>query len=833
MRERLAQYTSFSAGRTLALGLEPSSDIAQARRGQRVTTEAVRLLSLRPDVTIGGAHDVRELVRRAELGSVLDPSDILSVLDTLRAGRNLRSLIIRTDEQKGDLKTLAFIADGITPLPKVEAEIERSINDDGMVLDSASPALGKIRVNVRVAHSRLMSRLQQIISSEAYSRALQEPIITLRGGRYVVPVKRDFQGALRGIVHDQSNTGSTLFVEPLATVDLGNEWRQLQLEESQEVERILRELGALIGSNATAINTNIGILADLDFALARGHYSLAINGMEPELVEARGQGAGKGNSNRPPDNRERQRDAAVGPGDAQQSAPHAPRGLLFRNARHPLLSGNVVPITVELGDKFRILVITGPNTGGKTVALKTVGLLTLMAQAGLHIPADRGSRAVIFREVFADIGDEQSIEQSLSTFSSHMSNIVNILKQADRESLVLLDELGAGTDPEEGSALARSIITHILEMGTFAVCTTHYSELKAFAFNTPGVENASVEFDVNTLSPTYRLMIGVPGRSNAFAIASRLGLRHTIISRARSFIDPETQHVEDLLETIRNEREATRHERGTAEEVRRELERQRAELERRLAEVEEIKGRAADEARAETQRELETLRDEMRRLRGRVEAGLAATSDEALTRQWMQESQSRAEELDRQLKAKATQQKRGHPRRQPEPQQPRGAPEEYVMPHILRPGDSVFIQSMGAEGNVTGQPDSSGQIEVQMGSFKMRLPVSSVTLRRPASSMAAAPSTDYGRYAVAMPAVAPRLEYDFRGRRAEETIEELDGILNDAALVNMPFIRIIHGKGTGALRKALREYLNSHPLVKGIETPRPEEGGEGVTIVRL
>ncbi len=832
VRERLAQYTSFSAGRALALGLGPSSEIAQVRRDQRVTTEAVRLLSLRPDATIGGAHDVRELVRRAELGSVLDPSDILSVLDTLRAGRNLRSLIMRTDEQKGDLKTLVFIADGITHLPKLEAEIERSINDDGMVLDSASPALGKIRVSVRVAHSRLMSRLQQIISSEAYSRALQEPIITLRGGRYVVPVKRDFQGALRGIVHDQSNTGSTLFVEPLATVDLGNEWRQLQLEESQEVERILRELGALIGSHATAINTNIEILADLDFALAKGHYSLAINGMEPELVEARGQRAGNGK--RPPDNREQRRDALVSPSNGnsnvQQVAP-SPRGLLFRNARHPLLSGNVVPITVELGDKFHMLVITGPNTGGKTVALKTVGLLTLMAQAGLHISADRGSRAVIFREVFADIGDEQSIEQSLSTFSSHMSNIVNILKWSDRESLVLLDELGAGTDPEEGSALARSIITHILEMGTFAVCTTHYSELKAFAFNTPGVENASVEFDVNTLSPTYRLMIGVPGRSNAFAIASRLGLRHTIINRAKSFIDPETQHVEDLLENIRSERESARHERGTAEETRRELDRQRAELERRLVEVEEIKARAADEAHAETQRELETLRDEMRRLRGRVEAGLAATSDEVLTRQWMQESQNRAEELDRQLKAKAAQQKRSRAHR-PRPQQAHG-PSEPAMPHVLSPGDTVFIQSMGAEGNVTGQPDDSGQIEVQMGSFKMRLPVSSVTLRRPASSMAAAPSTDYGRYAVAMPAVAPRLEYDFRGRRAEETIEELDGILNDAALVNMPFIRIIHGKGTGALRKALREYLNSHPLVKGIETPKPEEGGEGVTIVRL
>jgi DNA mismatch repair protein MutS2 len=831
VRERLASHTSFSLGKTRALELAPLTDIAQVRRQQRITTEAVRLLSLHPEVSIGGARDVREHARRAELGSVLDPSDILTVLDTLRAARTLRNTIVRTNDQKGGLDTLTFIADGITTLPKVEAEIERCINDDGQVLDSASPALGKIRGSIRVAHSRLMAKLQQIISSDTYSRALQEPIITLRDGRYVVPVKRDFQGQLRGIVHDQSNTGSTLFVEPLAVVDLGNEWRQLQMEEAIEIERILRELCALIGSHGEAVRANVEIIADIDLALAKARYSLAILGVEPELVEARPKGPDPA---RPRDNREKKKDDTTSSiVHRPSSAPAQQRGLYFKNARHPLLTGHVVPVTVELGEHFRMLVITGPNTGGKTVALKTVGLLTLMAEAGLHIPADFGSRAVVFKSVFADIGDEQSIEQSLSTFSSHMSNIVNILKQADRESLVLLDELGAGTDPQEGSALARAIITHILEVGARAVCTTHYSELKAFAFHTPGVENASVEFDINTLSPTYRLMIGVPGRSNAFAIANRLGLNRNIIEQARGFIDPEAQNVEDLLENIRTEREAARTERGTAERARREIESRQKELDRRLAEVEEIKASAAEEARHEMERELESLRDELRRLRGRVEAGLAATSGENLTRQWVREAQTRSEELDRQLRTKAAERKRS---RVPSPKSK--VVERDTGPgngdSALRSGDIVFVQSLGAEGDVISPPDGGGNVEVQVGAFKMRVPVTGVVLRQRASAAReSAPAGSVGRYAPQAPAVPPPLEYDFRGWRAEEAIEEIDRRLNEAALVGMPFLRIIHGKGTGALRKAMRDYLSKHPIVKQVEPAPIEQGGEGVTIVKL
>lgn len=805
MRERLASYTSFSASRELALQLLPTDDLAQAQRNLRITTEAVHLLSLRPDVTTGGTRDVREIASRAALGSLLDPPNILLVKATLAASRNLRNLIVHTAEGRGGLDTLRFIASGISTFPRLEAEIERCINDDGQVLDSASDKLSNIRKNIRAAHSRLMAKLQQILQSESYARALQEPIYTLRDGRYVVPVKRDFQGALRGVIHDQSNSGSTLFVEPLAIVDLGNEWRQLQLEEYQEIERILRELGALIGKEATLIKTNVEIVADLDLALAKARYSLSIDGVEPLLAEV-----------------------------GKQKAPGDKEHLLFKNARHPLLTGKVVPTTIELGGDFRILVITGPNTGGKTVALKTVGLLTLMAQAGMHIPADPGSRAVVFKEVFADIGDEQSIEQSLSTFSSHMSNIVGILRRVAPDSLVLLDELGAGTDPQEGSALARAIITHLLEVGAMAVCTTHYSELKAFAFSTPGVENASVEFDINTLSPTYRLMIGVAGRSNALAIASRLGLNHHVIDHAKTFIDPHEQRVDDILDGIRRERQEARKEHERAESIRRDLQRRTEEMERQLAQADEIKARSEEEARVRVEQELETLRTELRQLRARVEAGLHATSDETLTRQWVTQAQIRAEQMDKELRLKSQEQRKERNRTQHvrQTQAQKAQPDKT---HVYGPGDLVFVNSLGAEGDIISAPDHAGQLEVQVGAFKMRVPTAGITLRKPAVQVARenAAQPSMVRYMPSVPKEAPPLEYDFRGWRAEAAIEELDRRLDEASVAGMPFLRIIHGKGTGALRKAVRDYLSKHPVVKEVETAPQEQGGEGVTIVRL
>lgn len=875
VRERLATYASFSASKDLALALLPLTDLTQIRRLQRITTEAVRLLSLRPDITIGGARDVRELAGRAALGSLLDPGEILLVKSTMAAARNLRTMIVNTADNRGGLDTLRFIADGITPLPKLEAEIERCINEEGQVLDSASVKLGSLRQGIRVAHSRLMAKLQQILGSEAYSRALQEPIYTLRDGRYVVPVKRDFQGAVRGIVHDQSGSGSTLFVEPLAIVDLGNEWRQLQLEEYQEIERILRELGAMIGAQAERVRDNVELVADIDVALAKARYSLHLDAVEPVILEKpKGQG-----QNRPPDNRQprqnRHPDQRTKPSEqAAQSAQAAqaarkPQGqesvteevrsapivagpnqgqttdrrdpahlsgppLEFRNARHPLLTGKVVPITIELGGDFRILVITGPNTGGKTVALKTVGLLTVMAQSGLHIPADQGSRAVVFQDVFADIGDEQSIEQSLSTFSSHMRNIVGILKKADKNALILFDELGAGTDPQEGSALARAIITHLLEVGSMAVCTTHYSELKAFAFSTPGVENASVEFDVNTLSPTYKLMIGVPGRSNALAIAQRLGLSHTVIDKARGFIDPHEQRVEDILAGIRHERNVARKERDRAEAARKDLQRRNDEMDRQLAQADEMKAKAEEDARQKVDQELETLRVELRQLRARVEAGLHATSDETLTRQWVTQAQLRAEQLEKELRLKS-QEGRKERNRNTQSRRIEKAKTEEAKPHVFAKGDRVFVNSLGMEGEILSAPDASGQAEVQLGAFKTRVPLANLTLRQAAAQVAVenAAKEKVVKYQPSAPVAPPPLDYDFRGWRAEEAIEEMDKRLDEAALAGMPFLRVIHGKGTGALRKALRDYFRGHPVVKEIETAPMEQGGEGVTIVKL
>src|SRR5437868_13191234 len=491
--EKVAKEAAFSASKELVKELQPTPNLEEARRRLAFTTEAYQLIELRNDAGVQAAHDIRPQVVRAAREGVLSPHDLLEVLATIQSAIHVARLIEKLDTETFPL--MHKLGANIPQRPHLARRIEETISQEGEVLDTASPTLRKLRFDIRGANQRLQDRLRTLVHE--FGNALQEPIVTIRSDRYVIPVKAESRGQVRGIVHDQSASGATVFIEPMVVVELNNKLRQLQIEERQEVERILRALSLEIGKEAEPLTRDVEMLAEFDLHLAKARYGRMTRSTEPSLND---QGR-----------------------------------IDLRNARHPLLTGKVVPINFHLGREFFMVVITGPNTGGKTVALKTVGLLTLMAQAGLHISADSGSRAVMFKDVFADIGDEQSIEQSLSTFSSHMSNIISILKQADRESLVLLDELGAGTDPQEGSALARAIITYILEVGSLAVCTTHYSELKAFAFNTPGVENASVEFDVNTLSPTYRLMVGVAGRSNALAIASRLGLNADIIEQAKQF----------------------------------------------------------------------------------------------------------------------------------------------------------------------------------------------------------------------------------------------------------------------------------------------------------
>ena len=553
IRERLAERTAFAASRGLALALEPSAGRRAIETGLKETSEARLLLELQPDFSVRAAHDVRPVVQRALVGAVLDAPALQEVRDTLESALYVQGVLTRLADR---LPLLAGRAETLDPCPFVARAIKESIGERGDILDSASPELARVRAQQRTAYNRLMDALQRIIGSSGARTMLQESLITSRNGRYVVPVRAEARNQFRGIVHDESASGATVFMEPLATVELNNEWRHLQLEEEKEIERVLQHLSGLVGQFGDRIGYDVEALAAIDLAVAKARYALDLRATAPRL--------------------------------------EADYRLSLRQARHPLLTGDVVPIDVALGQAtapgerdeaeargtgpagpageeggeavaqagtpkdFIALVITGPNTGGKTVALKTVGLLPLMAQAGLHIPVAEGSSVAVFEQVYADIGDEQSIEQSLSTFSSHMSNIVRILERVDGGSLVLLDELGAGTDPEEGSALARAILTYLVARGVRTVATTHYSELKAYAYSTPLVQNASVEFDMETLRPTYRLITGLPGRSNALAIAQRLGLPQPILEGARSMVRAEEAQIEDLLAGIQAERDAAR-----------------------------------------------------------------------------------------------------------------------------------------------------------------------------------------------------------------------------------------------------------------------------------
>ncbi|HUE75547.1 MAG TPA: endonuclease MutS2, partial [Chloroflexota bacterium] len=595
VREALAHHTGFSAGRDLALALEPSADLEQVRWRQDVTAEARLLLELKSGVTIGGARDVSPSVRRASLGGVLETTELLDLAVTLASARVLRASIGGVANQ---VPNLADISRQITVRGDLEEDIGRCINDHGEVTDHASVALGRIRAEMRTAHGRVVERLNSILRSSAYRTIIQDPIITIRDGRYVIPIKAEAKGQFPSIVHDQSSSGATLFVEPLATVELNNRWRRLHLDEREEIAQILRGFSERIAAAADELILNVDALAQLDLALAKSHYAASIRAVEPILVHP----------------------------DAPDS--ETSLEMLLLNARHPLLTGKVVPITVRLGNDFRILVVTGPNTGGKTVALKTVGILTAMAQAGLQLPVDPGSRVRVFDKIFADIGDEQSIEQSLSTFSSHLTHIIGIIQDANENSLVLLDELGAGTDPTEGSALARAILDHFLANQVIVMGTTHYSPIKVYAHATPGVANASVEFDVQTLSPTYRLTIGLPGRSNALAIASRLGLPAQIIDSARALLSSSDVQVEQMLEQIQAERDRAVADREESENARRRVAMKEEDLRRRLRSIERERASMFRAARQE-------LEFEVRGIRQRLQEAAAALDDPAVARETM------------------------------------------------------------------------------------------------------------------------------------------------------------------------------------------------------
>ncbi|MBI1885006.1 MAG: endonuclease MutS2, partial [Chloroflexi bacterium] len=770
----------------------PSSDYRGVGRRQRLTAEARKLAEMKPNLSLGAARDVRELVRQAALGHVLQPGELLDVEATLSLARSVRDTVNRL---RVHLPLLAETCEAIEDFAPLIAEINRCVNQRAEIIDRASPVLAELRRQARHAHDRLTGQLQRLINSQAGRAAVQEPIITLRDGRYVIPVKAEMRGQIRGIVHDVSSSGATVFMEPLEAVELGNEWRELQLEEQREVERILRALSASVGEAADEIAAAVDALAEVDLALAKAKLGDALGA----------------------------RDLPV-EGPEQPWLTEPPAQLRLVNARHPLLTGDVVPITVWVGrpsplprgrgkgeGAFTALLITGPNTGGKTVALKTVGLLALMAQAGLAVPAEEGTRLPVFEGVHADIGDEQSIEQSLSTFSSHMGNIIGILREVTPNSLVLLDELGAGTDPTEGSALAKAVLQHLLRTGCLTLATTHHGELKAFAHETPGIANASVEFDPETLAPTYHLSIGLPGQSNALAIAQRLGLPEPILDEAKRSVAPEHLKVESLIVDLQRQRQAARAERKAETAARAGAEAAQRELEKRLASLDAERQRTVEQARRQMEREVERARKRLQDAVRALEKAAAAPSQRRL----------KALETARKLIRQVEEQVQKLEQRRKRPRGP--------LPPI-GPGDRVWVRGVPQPGEALSAPDAEGAVEVKLGSLRAKVKLSDVEAAEKAK-LETRDSAPPPRVSSFESRVSP--EVHVRGMTIDEALALIDQRLDEAFRQGAGTLRIVHGKGTGTLRRAVREALSKHPLVRSHAPASPREGGDGVTVVEL
>lgn len=790
--ERLAGFADFEPSREKARGLRPTPDLEEARRRQRLTSEARLLLDTR-GLSIGGARDLRELADQATRGVILDPNQLLDVKSTLIAARTLARVFERLDEQFPLLYELAL---NFPPTGGLIDAISKAISERGEILDSASPMLEAVRKEVRVVHDRLLSRLQRMVTDPRNGPYLQEPIVTQRDGRFVIPLRAEFKGRIRAIVHDQSASGATLFVEPVGTVELNNEYRELQLSERNEERRILQELSFKVGEAADDLTLAVETIAEIDLALACAKYAIELHAAEAVLLPfkpARGR--------------------------------HPGSLIRLYRARHPLLDQSaVVPIDVELDPETFALVITGPNTGGKTVSLKTIGLTVLMAQSGLHIPALSGSELSIFERIFADIGDEQSIEQSLSTFSGHITNIIRILREADNHSLVILDELGAGTDPQEGSALARSLLTYLLERSVTTLVTTHHPELKAYAHTTPGVVNASVEFDLESLQPTYHLTIGLPGRSNALAIAQRLGLPGEIIEQARSELDPTDLRAEDLLDEIHRQRDLARQARATAEQNRLEAEEIRHELAARLEKIEDERRETLEAARREAENQVDLLQAEIREIRrslARARQPLEALKEAEFQADALQESVETPVER-REPDVTTVEEKKKRPTRQ--------------VKKPIRLGSKVYLKMLGAQGVVISLSEEEAEVQVGMMRVRTRrtdLQSAVEEAVEPALEASGTKLTAVKEIPTASRPASPGIELDLRGQRVDEALDKLDRYLESAYLAGLLFVRIIHGKGTGKLRDAVREILKSHFHVKSYESGAANEGGDGVTVAHL
>jgi DNA mismatch repair protein MutS2 len=778
---RLVDYAHFSASADLARQLRPTPDLEEALTRQQATREARFILNIDADVSFFNAHDIRPSIGLARRQGVLDPQAMLAVKNTLIVSRNVRRVL----EDAAD-KT-PYLAELSVQLPVglgLVDKISKTISDRGDVMDSASEKLGDIRRNMKITYERMMARMQRFISDSSTAKMLQEPIITQRNGRNVLPLRAEFKGKIKAVIHDQSASGATLFIEPLAVVEWNNLYRELELKEQEEIRRILAELSHLVADHAEVLIEMVAVMAEIDLFMMCARFAEDIDASEPELTDFR---------------------------DLQGKHPGSVIQLM--KARHPLLDPkSVVPLDIDPGSETYALVITGPNTGGKTVTLKTVGLLVLMAQSGMQIPAQSGSRLSVFRNVFADIGDEQSIEQSLSTFSGHVTNIVEILNKADSHSLVLLDELGAGTDPQEGSALARAVLSHLLDRSITSMIATHYPELKAYAHQRSGVRNASVEFNLKTLKPTYHLTIGLPGRSNALAIAERLGLPAEIIAAARLEINPTDLRAEDLLDEIHRQRDLARQSLEKAEFNRAESESLRDQLAERLDRIEDERYGILEEARQKAEKDLKNLREEMDLLRLQlVKARQPLEVIEAV--------EAVVETLEEEVAEPIVREKPKKPVRKPK--------------GPLRLGERIHLRSINQDGVVTSIGEE--EVEVQIGVLRIRARLSDVVRKGYAEEVQKDQDGQQKKSRIRLPdtQVSPGVELDMRGQRVDEGLDALDRYLERAHLAGLPFVRIIHGKGTGRLRDSVRIALGQNPNVDRFETGGRTEGGDGVTVVHF
>ena len=778
--DKLTEFAGSALAKEMCRNLQPSTDLYEIQALQKETSDALSRIYQKGAVSFRGVRDIRGSIKRLEIGAIIGINELLSICSLLDVCSKVKAYS-RNDRDPDFEDSLEAMFQALQPLTPVSSEIRRCIASEEELNDDASPALFKIRRSMRQINDKVHAQLQTMVNGSARTY-LQDAVVTMRNGRYCIPVKAEHRGQIPGMIHDQSSTGSTLFVEPMAVIKLNNDLRELELKEEKEIEMILATLSARCGEETEALRDDLDLLTKLDFIFARAQLSRSMNGTQPDFNEE-----GR---------------------------------ILIKKGRHPLLDKKkVVPIDIQLGKDFELLIITGPNTGGKTVSLKTVGLFTLMGQAGLHIPAFDHSELSVFHEVFADIGDEQSIEQSLSTFSAHMTNTVSILKEADDRSLVLFDELGAGTDPTEGAALAIAILSNLHRRGSRVMATTHYSELKVFALSTPGVENGCCEFDVETLRPTYRLLIGVPGKSNAFAISQKLGLSQDIIEEAKTHLTKQDEDFEDLLADLEQKRVTIEQERDQINSYKEEIRELKQRLESKQEKLDLSRDKILREANEQARNILQEAKDyadtTIRNFQKYGKAAGVSAKDMEKERGKLREKMST---VDKKLSAKNAAPKKSH---------------KQLTAKDLHIGDSIKVLSLNLKGTVSTLPDAKGNLFVQMGILRSQVNIRDLEkLDDTVITGGNFSKTGSGKIKMSKSA-SVSTEINLLGKTVDEAIMELDKYLDDAYIAHLPSVRIVHGKGTGALRKGVHNYLRRQKHVKGYRLGEFGEGEAGVTIVEF